>query len=84
MSTPTSPADVSSSFTRLTTVIHLHGGGHEGVGEDVVYDALDHIALQDQGPVHDLTGVSTLGEFCELTLQLRDPPPQRVSPLMPS
>jgi L-alanine-DL-glutamate epimerase-like enolase superfamily enzyme len=58
--------DVSSAFTRLSTVIHLHGGGHEGLGEDVVYDALDHVALQDAGPVHDLTGPSTLGEFCEL------------------
>ena len=58
--------DVSSAFTRLTTVIHLHGGGEEGVGEDVVYDALDHIALQEAGPVHDLSGPSTLGEFCEL------------------
>ncbi len=37
-------------FTRLTTVIHLKGDGEEGVGEDVVYDALDHVALQDAGP----------------------------------
>ena len=36
-------------FTRLSTVIHLHGEGEEGVGEDVVYDALDHVALQDAG-----------------------------------
>ena len=56
----------SSAFTRLTTVIHLHGGGHEGVGEDVVYDALDHVAFQDAGPVLDLTGPRTLGEFCDL------------------
>ena len=27
----------SHDFTRLTTVIHLEGGGHEGVGEDVTY-----------------------------------------------
>ena len=58
--------DVSSDFTRLSTVIHLFGGEHEGVGEDVVYDALDHVALQDAGPVHDLSGPTTLGEFCEL------------------
>src|SRR3954453_13420290 len=62
--------DVSSAFTRLTTTIKLRGGDHEGLGEDVVYDALDHIALQDQGPVHDFTGVGTLGEFCELTHSL--------------
>ncbi len=59
--------DVSSAFTRLSTVIHMHGGGEEGVGEDVVYDQLDHIALQSAGPVHDLTGPRTIGELCELT-----------------
>src|SRR5436309_2601469 len=58
--------DVSSDFTRLSTVIRIRGGGEEGLGEDVTYDALDHIALQDAGAVHDLTGPSTLGELCEL------------------
>jgi hypothetical protein len=52
-------------FERLTTVIHLKGGGEEGLGEDVTYDALDHVALQDAGPTLDLTGHATLGEFCE-------------------
>jgi L-alanine-DL-glutamate epimerase-like enolase superfamily enzyme len=76
--------DVSSDFTRLSTVIHLHGGDHEGLGEDVVYDALDHIALQEAGPVHDLTGPRTLGELCDLihSLDLFPAPPVReVSPL---
>ncbi|MBA2240941.1 MAG: hypothetical protein H0W09_06830 [Solirubrobacterales bacterium] len=54
------------SFTRPSTVIHLHGGGEEGQGEDVVYDVLDHIAHRDAGPVHDLSAPSTLGELCEL------------------
>jgi L-alanine-DL-glutamate epimerase-like enolase superfamily enzyme len=58
--------DVSSDFTRLSTLIRLAGGGHEGVGEDVTYDALDHVALQDAGAVHDLTAASTLGDYCEL------------------
>ncbi|KAB2854337.1 MAG: hypothetical protein F9K43_29865, partial [Bauldia sp.] len=31
-------------FTRPSTVVHLRGGGEEGLGEDVVYDVLDHIA----------------------------------------
>jgi hypothetical protein len=53
-------------FERLSTVIHLRGGGEEGLGEDVTYDAVDHIALQGAGPSLDLTGPSTLGEFCEL------------------
>ncbi len=59
-------ANVSSDFTRLTTVIHLRGAGEEGVGEDVVYDGLDQIALQDAGPVQDLSGRRTLGELSEL------------------
>ena len=42
-------------FTRPSTVVHLHGGGQEGIGEDVVYDVLDHIAHRDAGPVLDLT-----------------------------
>ncbi|MEA2352401.1 MAG: hypothetical protein QOJ14_815, partial [Thermoleophilaceae bacterium] len=58
--------DVSSEFTRLSTVIHMRGGGVEGVGEDVTYDALDHVALQDAGPVQDLTGAATMGELCDL------------------
>ena len=58
--------DVSSDFTRLTTVIHLRGGGEEGVGEDVTYDALDHIALRDAGPLLALAGEHTLGSFSEL------------------
>jgi L-alanine-DL-glutamate epimerase-like enolase superfamily enzyme len=63
-------ADVSSDFTRLSTVIHMQGGGHEGLGEDVTYDALDHVALQDAGAVLDLAGTRTIGEFCELVGRL--------------
>jgi L-alanine-DL-glutamate epimerase-like enolase superfamily enzyme len=59
-------ANVSSGFERLTTIVHLQGGGLEGVGEDVVYDGLDHVAFQDAGPVHDLAGTYGLAEFCEL------------------
>ncbi len=52
-------------FTRPSTIVHIRGSGEEGVGEDVAYDQLDHIAHRDAGPVHDLTGHATLGEFCE-------------------
>jgi hypothetical protein len=55
----------AGSFERLTTLIRVRGGGEEGIGEDVTYDALDHVALQDAGPVHDLSGAGTLGELCE-------------------
>jgi L-alanine-DL-glutamate epimerase-like enolase superfamily enzyme len=56
--------DVSSGFTRQTTVIHLHGAGHEGVGEDVVYDGEDQVALQGAGPYLSVAGETTLGDFC--------------------
>jgi hypothetical protein len=57
--------EVSSEFTRFSTVIRLRGGGEEGVGEDVTYDALDHVALQDARPVLPLAGSYSLGELCE-------------------
>jgi hypothetical protein len=69
-------------FTRPSTVVHLRGGGQEGVGEDVVYDVLDHIAHRDAGPVHDLSGHATLGDFCEFvgTVDLfENAPPERES-----
>jgi L-alanine-DL-glutamate epimerase-like enolase superfamily enzyme len=59
-------ANVSSGFERLTTIVHLRGGGLEGVGEDVVYDGEDQVAMQDAGPALPLAGSFTLGEFCEL------------------
>jgi len=57
--------DVSSGFTRKSTVIRLRGGGEEGLGEDVVYDAEDHEALQAAGPVQPLAGEWALGDFCD-------------------
>src|SRR6202034_231945 len=59
-------AEVSSGFERLSTVVHLHGGGVEGVGEDVVYDAEDQVALQEAGATQPLAGRYTLSDFCEL------------------
>ena len=70
---------VSSGFERLTTVVHLRGGGLEGVGEDVVYDAPDQTALQEAGAAHELAGSYTLEEFCGLidSLDLFPVPPER-------
>ena len=51
---------VSSAFVRRTTVVHLHGGGEEGIGEDVIYDADDQLRFQSAGPVLDLAGDHTL------------------------
>jgi L-alanine-DL-glutamate epimerase-like enolase superfamily enzyme len=56
---------VGPDFTRLSTVIRLRGAGHDGVGEDVTYDALDQMALQDHGAVLSLAGSFTLRTFRE-------------------
>jgi L-alanine-DL-glutamate epimerase-like enolase superfamily enzyme len=73
---------VGPEFTRLTTVIRLRGAGEEGIGEDVTYDALDQIALQDAGATLPLAGSWTLASFCdrldELDLWL-SPPVREVS-----
>jgi len=68
-----------SEFDRLTTIIHLKGDGHEGVGEDVVYDALDHVAFRDAGPVLALAGEHTIDSFSKLLegLELFPSPPER-------
>ena len=75
---------VSSDFERRTTIIRLQGAGEEGVGEDVVYDAVDHEIAQRAGPVLELAGEWTMRAFSEhlASLQLFPEPPQReVSPL---
>jgi hypothetical protein len=70
-------------FTRGSTIVHLKGGGHDGLGEDVAYEVLDHIANRDLGPRFDLTGPRTLGALCaligELDLHEGAPPERDVS-----
>jgi hypothetical protein len=58
--------DVSSEFTRHTTVVRLGGGGHEGIGEDVTYDPADQRAFQEEGPTLPLAGSHTLESFSAL------------------
>jgi hypothetical protein len=53
-------------FERLTTIVKFSGGGEEGVGEDVVYDAVDHIGQQDHGPPEGLAFSGTFAGFSEL------------------
>jgi hypothetical protein len=75
---------VSSEFTRATTLIKLRGAGEEGVGEDVTYDALDHVALQDAGGSLELAGSSTLDSFSRHLEEVElwpAPPVRDVSPL---
>ncbi len=69
----------SPEFERVTTVVQVCSDGLTGNGEDITYEGLDAIALQDAGPVHDLTGPRTIGELCELIggLDLFPSPPER-------
>lgn len=48
---------------RMTTLVRLRGLGEEGLGEDVVYEGLDHVALRDEGGALPLAGSYTLGSF---------------------
>ena len=58
--------DVSSDFTRRTTIVSLHGRGETGVGEDVTYDGDEHERFQGAGPIHDLAGEHTIESFSRL------------------
>jgi L-alanine-DL-glutamate epimerase-like enolase superfamily enzyme len=54
---------VSSGFERLSTIVRLHGGGEEGLGEDVTYDAEEHRTQLVRGPELDLAGEWTVDAF---------------------
>jgi L-alanine-DL-glutamate epimerase-like enolase superfamily enzyme len=54
-----------AEFERLTTIVRLAGGGHEGIGEDVIYDAVDHVAQQSAGPPDGLAFSGTFAGFSE-------------------
>ncbi len=72
--------EYSPEFTRGSTIVHMKGGGDEGLGEDVVYEVLDHIANRDLGARFDFTGAKTLGELCALTGEIdlfEGAPPER-------
>jgi L-alanine-DL-glutamate epimerase-like enolase superfamily enzyme len=76
--------EVSSDFTRHSTVIHLHGGGEEGVGEDVTYDSVDHEAAHEANGRLPLAGTWTLRSFAEHLRHLElfpRPPQEQVSRL---
>jgi hypothetical protein len=72
----------SEEFVRYTTLITLRGGGEEGVGEDVVYDGIDHANFQAAGTSLPIAGSWTLGSFSDLMAELDtfpDPPVRDVS-----
>ncbi|MGH3082032.1 MAG: hypothetical protein ACRDNH_13010 [Gaiellaceae bacterium] len=57
--------EVSSEFTRVTTVIHLRGGREEGLGEDVAYSGEDHDRFHTIAPGLPLAGEWTLESFSQ-------------------
>jgi len=63
---------VTRGFTRVSTVIHLHGGGQEGLGEDITWYAEHHDAEQTAGPVRPLAGTWTLESFSD-ALEIASP-----------
>lgn len=71
--------DVSSGFERVSTEIVLAGGGQRGRGEDVTYDTIDQIALQDSPPALPLPFEGTFDEFSWLleATELFASPPER-------
>jgi L-alanine-DL-glutamate epimerase-like enolase superfamily enzyme len=57
---------VSGAWTRRTTVVRLRGGGLDGVGEDVNYEAAEQAAFQAAGAHWPLAGTYTLDELSHL------------------
>lgn len=53
---------ISPEFTRVTTLVRLHGAGEEGIGEDVTYTAADHPPPAELS----LAGTHALDSFSEL------------------
>jgi hypothetical protein len=54
---------VSSEFTRVTTVVRLRGDGEEGLGEDVIYNPEDHERFRAPGAALPLSGEWTIDSF---------------------
>ena len=54
---------ISDEFTRVTTIVHLRGGGEEGIGEDVSYSGEDHERFAGRGAELPLAGEWTIESF---------------------
>ena len=63
---------VTRGFTRVTTVVHLRGGGHEGIGEDVTWFPEHHDRELKAGAALPLAGDWTLESFSDV-LEMPDP-----------
>jgi L-alanine-DL-glutamate epimerase-like enolase superfamily enzyme len=75
---------VSSDFTRRTSVVHLHGDGEAGHGEDVAWDSVDQERALQAGASLPLAGEWTLRSFSAHLAQLElfsHPPQEEVARL---
>jgi L-alanine-DL-glutamate epimerase-like enolase superfamily enzyme len=63
---------VTRGFTRVSTVVHLRGGGEEGLGEDITWYAEHHDREQASGAVLPLAGSWTLASYSN-ALGMDDP-----------
>ncbi len=63
---------VTRGFSRVTTVVHLRGGGHEGLGEDVTWYPEHHDRELKAGAILPLAGSWTLEAFSD-ALDMPDP-----------
>ena len=63
--------DITSGFTKVSTVVRLSGGSHVGEGEDITWDQVDQIELlRGGGDFHWLHGERTLDGFGSLLGQV--------------
>src|ERR1044072_6651015 len=56
---------VTRGFTRVSTVVHLHGCGEDGLGEDITWYTEHHDLEQAAGAVLPLQGKWTLESFSD-------------------
>jgi hypothetical protein len=59
--------DTSSGFTKVSIVVRLSGGGHDGEGEDITWDQIDQIEfLRGGAQLTWLRGARTFDDFSTL------------------
>src|SRR3954468_24160499 len=59
--------DTSSGFTKVSIVVRLSGGGHDGEGKDITWDQIDQIEfLRGGDQLSWLRGARTFDEFSTL------------------
>jgi L-alanine-DL-glutamate epimerase-like enolase superfamily enzyme len=70
---------VATGFTRVTTTVVMHGGGHEGRGEDVTYTAEDHDGFPDALPLAGSDSPAELSRRLEGRDLFASPPAQEAA-----